>query len=76
LANLTEFGKTPYFTLPELAAAGVALVLYPLSASRAAAAASFDVYATIRHDGTQKAAVNRMQTRADLYDTLDYHPPA
>jgi methylisocitrate lyase len=75
LANLTEFGRTPYFTLAELAQAGVSLVLYPLSASRAAAAASLDVYSTIRRDGTQKAAVGRMQTRADLYDTLDYQPP-
>ncbi|MEJ1972956.1 MAG: hypothetical protein WDM96_11000 [Lacunisphaera sp.] len=76
MANLTEFGKTPYFTTAELAAAGVALVLYPLSASRAAAAAMQDIYATIRRDGTQKAAVDRMQTRADLYDILDYQPPA
>ena len=75
LANLTEFGKTPYFTVAELAGAGVALVLYPLSASRAAAAASREVYSTIRRDGTQKLAVDRMQTRADLYDTLDYRPP-
>jgi methylisocitrate lyase len=76
LANLTEFGKTPYFTTAELAGAGVALVLYPLSASRAAATAMQDVYATIRRDGTQKAAVDRMQTRADLYDILDYQPPS
>jgi len=75
LANLTEFGKTPYFTTAELAAAGVGLVLYPLSASRAAAAATLDVYATIRRDGTQQAAVSRMQTRKDLYDTLGYSPP-
>jgi len=76
LANLTEFGKTPYFSTAELAGAGVALVLYPLSASRAAAATTLDVYSTIRRDGTQKAAVNRMQTRTDLYDTLGYNPPA
>jgi methylisocitrate lyase len=76
LANLTEFGKTPYFTTTELAAAGVRLVLYPLSASRAAAAAMLETYATIRRDGTQHAAVGRMQTRADLYDTLGYRPPA
>ncbi len=75
LANLTEFGKTPYFTATELGAAGVALVLYPLSASRAAAAATQEVYATIRRDGTQQAAVNRMQTRAELYDILGYRPP-
>jgi methylisocitrate lyase len=72
LANLTEFGQTPYFTLDELRAAGIALALYPLSASRAAAAASLLVYSAIRKDGTQKAVVGKMQTRADLYDTLGY----
>jgi methylisocitrate lyase len=75
LANLTEFGKTPFFTVAELAAAGVGLVLYPLSASRAAAAATRDVYATIRREGTQASVVNRMQTRAELYETLGYQPP-
>ncbi len=75
LANLTEFGQTPYFTLDEMRAAGVALVLYPLSASRAAAAASLDVYQAIRKDGTQKNVTGRMQTRADLYTTLGYTPP-
>jgi methylisocitrate lyase len=75
LANLTEFGQTPYFTVSELRAAGVALVLYPLSASRAAAAASLAVYETLRRDGTQQAVVDRMQTRADLYTTLGYTPP-
>ncbi len=75
LANLTEFGQTPYFTLDELRATGVALVLYPLSASRAAAAASREVYAALRRDGTQKNAVGQMQTRADLYDILGYTPP-
>ncbi len=75
LANLTEFGKTPFFTLDELRSAGIALVLYPLSASRAAAAAAHEVYHTIRRDGTQQSAVARMQTRADLYDTLGYTPP-
>ena len=75
LANLTEFGKTPYFTLDEMRSAGVAIVLYPLSASRAAASASAEVYAAIRRDGTQRAVVDRMQTRSDLYDTLDYKPP-
>ncbi len=72
LANLTEFGQTPYFALEEMRAAGVALVLYPLSASRAAAAASLDVYQTIRQSGTQQEVVAKMQTRADLYDTLGY----
>jgi methylisocitrate lyase len=75
LANLTEFGRTPYFTVEELRAAGIAMVLYPLSASRAAAAASRDVYAAIRKEGTQKTIVARMQTRADLYDILGYTPP-
>jgi len=75
LANLTEFGKTPYFTLDELRSSGVAIVLYPLSASRAAAAASLEVYTAIRRDGTQRAVVDLMQTRADLYETLGYKPP-
>ncbi len=72
LANLTEFGQTPYFTLDELRAAGVAMVLYPLSASRAAAAASLAVYTAIRHDGTQQNVVGKMQTRAELYEVLGY----
>lgn len=75
LANLTEFGQTPYFTLAELRSAGIALALYPLGASRAAAAASLDFYTTLRRDGTQKAVVAKMQTRADLYATLGYTPP-
>src|SRR5882672_11259830 len=72
LANLTEFGQTPYFTLDELRTAGVAMALYPLSASRAAAAASLDIFTAIRKDGTQKNAVGRMQTRTELYDVLGY----
>jgi methylisocitrate lyase len=72
LANLTEFGQTPLFTLEELRTAGVALALYPLGASRAAAAASLDVYTAIRRDGTQQSVVSRMQTRTDLYDVLGY----
>lgn len=75
LANLTEFGQTPYFTLKELKSAGIALALYPLSASRAAAAVTREVYEAIRQDGTQKSVVGKMQTRADLYDTLGYQPP-
>jgi methylisocitrate lyase len=75
LANLTEFGKTPYFTVDELRSAGVAMVLYPLSASRAAAAASLDVYTALRRDGTQRGVVGTMQTRTDLYATLGYSPP-
>jgi len=75
LANLTEFGQTPYFTVPEMRTAGIAMILYPLSASRAAAAASREVYEAIRQDGTQQNATGRMQTRADLYDILGYTPP-
>jgi methylisocitrate lyase len=73
LANLTEFGRTPLFTVAELRAAGIAMALYPLSAFRAASAATANVYATIRRDGTQQAAVPTMQSRADLYDVLGYH---
>lgn len=72
LANLTEFGLTPLFTLDELREAGVAIALYPLSASRAAARASERVYEAIRRDGTQKQAVTDMQTRDELYEILDY----
>jgi methylisocitrate lyase len=75
LANLTEFGKTPLFTVEQLRSVGIALALYPLGASRAAAAASLDFYTTLRRDGTQQAAVSKMQTRADLYTTLGYTPP-
>ncbi|HWA27534.1 MAG TPA: methylisocitrate lyase [Lacunisphaera sp.] len=74
LANLTEFGQTPAFSREQLRGAGVALVLYPLSASRAAAAASLEVYNTIRHAGTVEGIVGKMQTRADLYATLGYKP--
>lgn len=76
LANLTEFGQTPYFTVDELRTTGVAMVLYPLSASRAAAAASLDVYTAIRRDGTQRNVVSKMQTRTELYDVLGYKSPA
>ncbi len=72
LANLTEFGQTPLFTLEELRAAGLALALYPLGASRAAAAASLDVYTAIRRDGTQRSVVEKMQPRTELYDVLGY----
>lgn len=75
LANLTEFGKTPLFTLEQLRSAGIALALYPLGASRAAAAAALEFYTTLRRDGTQQAVVPKMQTRADLYTTLGYTPP-
>jgi methylisocitrate lyase len=73
LANITEFGKTPLFTVEELADAGVGLVLYPLSAFRAMSRAAEECYASIRRDGTQRNVVERMQTRAELYDVLDYH---
>jgi len=73
LANLTEFGQTPLFTTAELKSAGVALALYPLSAFRAMSAAAARTYAAIRTDGTQRAAVPQMQTRAELYQVLDYH---
>ena len=72
LANLTEFGKTPLFTTEELAAVGVAMTLYPLSAFRAMSAAALSVYETIKNDGTQQAAVDSMQTRMELYDVLGY----
>ncbi len=75
LANLTEFGQTPLFTVEQLRAVGIALALYPLGASRAAAAAALDFYTALRRDGTQQAAVAKMQTRADLYATLGYTPP-
>ncbi|HTT03605.1 MAG TPA: methylisocitrate lyase [Steroidobacteraceae bacterium] len=73
LANVTEFGKTPFFTTAQLAAAGIRLVLYPLSAFRAMSHAALAVYQAIRRDGTQQAVVARMQTREELYQVLDYH---
>jgi methylisocitrate lyase len=73
LANITEFGLTPLFTVDELAGAGVGIVLYPLSAFRAMNAAARAVYETLRREGTQKPLVATMQTRAELYDFLDYH---
>jgi methylisocitrate lyase len=73
LANLTEFGATPLFTLDELRSAKVAIALYPLSAFRAMNAAALKVYNAIRKEGTQKSVVDAMQTRADLYDALGYH---
>ncbi|NLE82779.1 MAG: methylisocitrate lyase [Rhodococcus sp.] len=73
LANLTEFGRTPLFTLQELKRAGVQLALYPLSAFRAMNSAAQKVYQAIRRDGTQREAIPMMQTRDELYETLDYH---
>jgi methylisocitrate lyase len=72
LANLTEFGKTPLFTTDELGKAGIRMALYPLSAFRAMSAAALEVYQTLRADGTQKAVVDKMQTRMELYEVLDY----
>lgn len=73
LANITEFGSTPLYNRDELAEAGVAMVLYPLSAFRAMSRAAEQVYASILAEGDQKQVVDRMQTRAELYDVLDYH---
>jgi methylisocitrate lyase len=73
LANITEFGSTPLFNVKELADAGVAMVLYPLSAFRAMSKAALEVYQTIAIDGDQTAVVNKMQTRAELYEVLGYH---
>jgi methylisocitrate lyase len=73
LANITEFGSTPLFSVEELAGAGVSIALYPLSAFRAANAAALNVYKTLRSEGTQQGVVDRMQSRAELYDYLGYH---
>jgi methylisocitrate lyase len=73
LANITEFGSTPLFTVEELASAGVSIALYPLSAFRAANAAALNVYKTLRAEGTQKNVIDTMQSRMDLYDYLGYH---
>ena len=73
LANITEFGKTPLFTVGELRDTGVGLVLYPLSAFRAMSKAALEVYGAIRQEGTQKSVIDRMQTRVDLYEVLGYH---
>jgi methylisocitrate lyase len=73
LANITEFGKTPLFTVDELRSAGVGMVLYPLSAFRAMNKAAENVYQAIRRDGHQKAVIDTMQTREELYDRIGYH---
>ena len=72
LANITEFGKTDLYTTQQLASVGVDMALYPLSAFRAMSKAALNVYGTIRRDGTQKAVLDTMQTRAELYEHLDY----
>ena len=73
LANITEFGQTPLFTVDELAGAGVAIALYPLSAFRAMNKAALAVYRTLRRDGTQQGVLDTMQTREELYEFLGYH---
>ena len=73
LANITEFGSTPLFTVAELATADVSMVLYPLSAFRAMNKAALTVYETMRAEGTQKNVVGLMQTRMELYEHLGYH---
>ena len=73
LANITEFSKTPAFTLDELRSAGVAAALFPLSAARAMSAAALKVYQAILRDGSVKNVLDLMQTRDELYDFLDYH---
>jgi methylisocitrate lyase len=73
LANITEFGSTPLFTVEELATADVGMVLYPLSAFRAMNQAALKVYEAVRKEGTQKNVVPLMQSRMDLYDYLGYH---
>jgi methylisocitrate lyase len=75
LANVTEFGRTPLFTVQELASAGVSMALYPLSAFRAMNAAALKVYRALRAEGTQKNVLGEMQTRAELYEFLRYQAP-
>jgi len=73
LANITEFGATPLFTVDELASADVSIALYPLSAFRAANQAALNVYQTLRKEGTQANVIDTMQTRMELYEILGYH---
>lgn len=73
LANITEFGATPLFTVDELKGAGISIVLYPLSAFRAMNKAAEKVYEAIRKDGTQQNVIDTMQTRKELYDRIDYY---
>ena len=73
LANITEFGATPLYTLDELRSAKVAIALYPLSAFRAMNKAALEVYRTLRREGTQKNVIDTMQSRAELYEFLGYH---
>ena len=73
LANITEFGSTPLYTLEELGSAGIAMALYPLSAFRAMNQAALNVYSTLRSQGTQASLIDKMQSRNDLYEFLGYH---
>ena len=73
LANITEFGQTPLFSVQELASAGVGIVLYPLSAFRAMNKAAENVYQVIRRDGHQRNVIDTMQTREELYQRIGYH---
>lgn len=73
LANITEFGSTPLYSVEELGRAGVGLVLYPLSTFRAASKAALEVYQAIRRDGSQSGVIDRMQSRTELYEHLGYH---
>ena len=73
LANITEFGATPLYDNVTLKQAGVAIVLYPLSAFRAMSQAALNVYQCIRQDGNQQRIINTMQTRSELYQHLGYH---
>jgi len=72
LANMTEFGRTPFFTAAEFEEMGYAMVIWPVSHLRVAARAMEELYAAIRRDGGTQNAVDRMQTRAELYATIDY----
>ena len=73
LANMTEFGKTPLYSLSAFKSTGIAMVLYPLTALRAMNQAAWQVYQTVRKEGTQEGLLAQMQTREELYDMLDYH---
>ena len=73
LANITEFGSTPAYTVEELGSAGIAMALYPLSAFRAMNQAALNVYRTLRKEGTQASIIDTMQTRVELYEFLRYH---
>jgi methylisocitrate lyase len=73
LANITEFGKTPLFTVEELRSANVAMVLYPLTAFRAMNKAALEVFNRVKTEGSQKSLVGEMQTREELYEFLNYH---